>query len=495
MAPLRPDVLFAREWEWDSLVRFVEAPLDSCMLGLVYGRRRQGKTTLLQHLVTAYEGFYWQARDTEAADNLNELSAAYAAWAGLPNLRFATWDDAFKALTSQRPSPTPIVIDEVGRLIDKLPVLPSLIQSHLLPVGPAAKNNWTRLILCGSAFGQMRRLLDGRAPLRGRASLDLVVRPFDYRTAADFWGLSENPGAAFEHYSFVGGTPAYLGFASGERPKGGDVNGWVRRRLLAPGSALFREGRIVVTEDDALADQRLYWGLLGAIATGSRRWSDIERVLKVSATTLRAALTAVIDAGWVAQRHDPIRSQRSMYELLEPLVRFNRLIIEPNEHRLNAGLADRVWLDAKPMIATSVLAPQLEQLAWDWCLLYASADSLGGRASAVGPTSLPRALRGHDGQAIQHIDLAAVETTHRGGKRLMAIGEVKALTAPIGVGLLSRLDTAAESLVARPPEGLAVGDIRRILVSRSGFTGELERAVERRSDVELVDLHRLYHGE
>ena len=44
-------------------------------------------------------------------------------------------------------------------------------------------------------------------------------------------------------------------------------------------------------------------------------------------------------------------------------------------------------------------------------------------------------------------------------------------------------------------KGIDVEDLRRVLVSRSGFTGELERVAERRSDVALVDLHHLYHGE
>ena len=57
------------------------------------------------------------------------------------------------------------------------------------------------------------------------------------------------------------------------------------------------------------------------------------------------------------------------------------------------------------------------------------------------------------------------------------------------------LDVAAASLTTRPPQGIDVEDLRRVLVSRSGFTGELERVAERRSDVALVDLHHLYHGE
>jgi hypothetical protein len=51
-------------------------------------------------------------------------------------------------------------------------------------------------------------LLAGHAPLRGRASLELLVHPFGYRDAARFWGAADPELAALLH-SVVGGTPAY----------------------------------------------------------------------------------------------------------------------------------------------------------------------------------------------------------------------------------------------------------------------------------------------
>jgi uncharacterized protein len=83
-------------------------------------------------------------------------------------------------------------------------------------------------MLCGSAFGEMRRFIDGQAPLRGRAMLDSVVRAFDYRVMADYWGLKANPTAAFHLHSFIGGTPAYRVLAGADHPVDGDIDGWVQ---------------------------------------------------------------------------------------------------------------------------------------------------------------------------------------------------------------------------------------------------------------------------
>jgi uncharacterized protein len=486
MVAMKPTGLFDRDHEWERLGAFVASPLDGCLLGLVYGRRRQGKTTLLQHLCQVTDGFYWQADETEPAANLESLSTAWSSWSAAPGpIRFAAWEEAIEHLTRPKPRPTAMVLDEIGRVINKVPRLPSIIQRHLSPAGTTATNNWTRLVLCGSTFGQMRRLLDGAAPLRGRASLELVVQPFDYRTAAAFWGLEANPGAAFELYSYIGGTPAYRTLAAGELPNRG-VERWVLRRLLDPSSALFREGRIVVAEDSELADQQLYWGLLSAIAVGKRRWSDLDEALGAKRGSLHHALRTVIDAGWVARRDDPLRQKRSVYELREPLVRFHRLVIEPAEHRLLAGAdSRRVWLEAEPTVASLILGPQLEQLAADWAMLFAAHDTFGGSVTAAGPTSV----------GSMQIDLAAIERGARGAQRVLALGEVKAQQTRVGVTVVDRLDLACSELARSKVSSLQVTEpIKRVIVSRSGFTNDVRRLAERRDDIELVDLERLYTG-
>jgi uncharacterized protein len=194
----KPSHIFGRSAEWSALADFAAAgPPGQLRLGLVYGRRRQGKSMLTSELAEAMAGFHWEAIDTELADNLTELSRAWSAHTGAAGAsRFESWDDALRTILSADGQPRLVVLDEIQRVIGKLPTFPSLVQRIIGPPGLGDRTAQTRLLLCGSAFGEMRRLIDGRAPLRGRAMLDLVVRPFDYREAADYWGLTANPLAA-----------------------------------------------------------------------------------------------------------------------------------------------------------------------------------------------------------------------------------------------------------------------------------------------------------
>src|SRR5712691_9392974 len=70
-------------------------------------------------------------------------------------------------------------------------------------------------VLCGSAVTTMQALLSASAPLRGRAFLEMFVRPFGYREAADFWGVAHDPELAFRLHALVGGTPAYREMSGG----------------------------------------------------------------------------------------------------------------------------------------------------------------------------------------------------------------------------------------------------------------------------------------
>ncbi|WP_200902561.1 MULTISPECIES: hypothetical protein [Protofrankia] len=123
-----------------------------------------------------------------------------------------------------------------------------MIQNALSPRGRARRHSRTRLILCGSALTHMRGLLSASAPLRGRANTELMLHPSDFRDAAGLWGLTEQPDVALRVHALVGGTPAYLDFCARDAPDSADdVDPWVVRRLLSPASAMFREGRVLLS--------------------------------------------------------------------------------------------------------------------------------------------------------------------------------------------------------------------------------------------------------
>lgn len=489
MSITKPDVVFDRDLEWKSLAGFAASKHTGARLAIVYGRRRQGKTMLLEGLRDQTGGFYWQARQQSSTQNLESLSAALTGFlGGQPHpVRLASWEEAARTLASlgvDRGRPLPVLIDEVGYLVSANPGFPSHLQAAFTPLGPARRTGGARLVLCGSAFGQMRRLVAADAPLRGRADVELVIRPFDYRTAAAYWGVSSNPDVAFRLHALVGGTPAYKEFAAGDVPDDGDIDSWAAQHLLDESSPLFREGRLVVAEDPMLADQTLHWAVLGAVADGASRRGEITAAMGRPPTSLHHALTTLVDAGWVIGEPDPLRAKGARFLLDEPIVRTYRLVTEPNEARLALRRNGRaVWDDMQPTVRARVYGPHLERLTRVWVTGFASEDTLDARVLAVGPSTVRV-----DGTEHQ-IDVVATETTPRGGTRVAVVGEVKATQVPVGGDELDRLDRIVDAL------GGKASAARRLLVARAGFTAGLRRAAARRGDVVLVDLPRLYHGD
>lgn len=482
--------LFGRDEEWRSLTAFVTRPGPGVSLGMVYGRRRQGKTMLLESLCNVRDGFLWQAREQSATQNLRSLEHAIGEFTGTTP-RLENWDEAIEMLCAlHRPegrsaAPLPIVIDEVGYLLDSDPAFASRLQAALAPLRNSRRKSCVRLILCGSAFGQMRRLVDAGAPLRGRSQLDLVVRPFRFQESADFWGLANNPDLAFRLHALIGGTPAYREFAGREAPKKGNLDRWVIDNLLSASSPLMNEGRTVVGEDPALQDRALYWAVLGAVADGAASRGEITATLGRAPTALHHALTALVDADWIRVDQDPLRERASRYSLGEPIVRFYRLVAEPAGARLTQrrNAAD-VWAEAMVSVRSRIFAPHLEHLAIEWMILDADSATSGGPVARCGPSRIG------NGKHAYKLDLLATTADQRGVQKVSAVGEVKSGQERSGLDQLERLDAAValldQKLVAAPP--------KRVLFARSGFTRELEQRARLRTDVELVDLPRLYGG-
>jgi uncharacterized protein len=487
----RPIELFGREEEWESLTSFVERKGSGASVAMVYGRRRQGKTMLLEALCEAADGLLWQAREQSASQNLRSLELAIGVFTGVTP-RLESWDAAIEMLCElQRPNgahelPLPIVLDEVGYLLDADPGFASRLQAALAPLRNRRRKSAVRLVLCGSAFGQMRRLVDAGAPLRGRSQLDLVLRPFRFREAAEFWGLDNNPDLAFRLHALVGGTPAYREFAGGATPTKGDLDRWVIDQLLSVSSPLMNEGRTVVAEDPALHDRALYWAVLGAVADGATSRGDITKALGRPPTALHHALTALIEAGWLHVDQDPLRERSSRYSLGEPIVRFHRLVVEPAAARLTQRRkAAAVWAEAIVTVRSQIYAPHLEQVAREWVMTDADERTTGGPLTKCGPS------RVGTGKRVFALDLLATVADPRGVEKVSVVGEVKSGQERTGVDQLDRLDAAMLLLdpkrVSAPP--------KRLLVARSGFTRELEQRARTRPDVELVDLQRLYNGD
>ena len=89
--PGKPQHVFDRDREWDGLMRFAASPDPDARLGIVSGRRRQGKTYLLDAVASAVDGFFYSATEDTETDALANFGRALAEWTGGGRYAFAGW--------------------------------------------------------------------------------------------------------------------------------------------------------------------------------------------------------------------------------------------------------------------------------------------------------------------------------------------------------------------------------------------------------------------
>jgi uncharacterized protein len=95
---LKPAEVFDRDFEWSALSRFIGDDQPGATLGIVTGRRRQGKTFLLEAVCEAAGGFYFGATEAADAESLRQIAAALTTRLGPPSpFHFAVPPAATKA--------------------------------------------------------------------------------------------------------------------------------------------------------------------------------------------------------------------------------------------------------------------------------------------------------------------------------------------------------------------------------------------------------------
>jgi hypothetical protein len=132
----KPDYLFGRESEWAGLASFAADDQPGATLGVVSGRRRQGKSYLLQALASVAGGIYFPALEVTEAVALRLFADELVRFTGAPVRPFRDWLEAVPALFwAVGGRPVPVVIDEFPFLVKASPELPSVIQRELGPGG------------------------------------------------------------------------------------------------------------------------------------------------------------------------------------------------------------------------------------------------------------------------------------------------------------------------------------------------------------------------
>lgn len=484
MVVVKPKHVFDRDREWQALVSFATDDRRGATLGVVSGRRRQGKSFLLQALTEAMDGLYFGATEATEAESLRLFTDALVRHLRRPVDPIRDWNDGARTLFRElRDKVVPVALDEFPFLSRVTPSLPSIIQRELGP-GGSGVDSTARLLLCGSAMSVMGGLLAGHAPLRGRAGLELVVRPFRFRDAADFWGITD-PLLAMQVHSVVGGTPAYRReFVRGDGPTNlDDFDAWVVGTVLNPETPLFREARYLLAEESDVRDPALYHSVLAAIATGNTTNGAIAGFIGRKSDQISHPLNVLEDSALIVREPDVFRPGRATYRIAEPLITFYEAIMRRRWPELEIGRAEAVWRASRASFLSQVVGPHFEALCREFAL-EAEADLYGELPAEVGSGVVNDPANRNQIQ-VDVVVFAAPEPGR--ARRVLSLGEAK-WGEVMDRRHVERLSRARDLLAVK---GFEVREARFACYSAAGFAGELRATAERES-VLLIDPQRIY---
>lgn len=395
---------------------------------LVWGRRRVGKTALLQRFAEERRSVFHLGSGRTEAGELEQLSRKVAAALPAPLRDLATspfrsWEEAFEHLAEQaRDEPLLLVLDEFPEMMTKSPELPGVLRAFL---DLSAGRTQLRILLCGSAMRTMRAIQEERAPLYGRFDLALQVHPFRPHEAAEML-----PGLPAEEraiaYGLLGGMPLYLSWW--------DQLGTVDDNLAAlagtPAAPIVLEGDLVLATESREGDQVA--DVLRAIAEGRTKHHEIADAIGTDPSRTLRDLQELR----LVERLQPVteaaRSRRRIYRITDNLVAFYLGVLGRYRDEINRGLG--------PTVLGAIRAGLDDHLGRPW--EDAFRDHLRRRAAEIDPQTVAVGpwwrLGGQD--EIDAVVLAGRE------RRPVLVGEAKWARVVNGGREVARLAAKAAAL-------------------------------------------------
>lgn len=463
---------YHREQQLADLNQLARA--DRAAFILVYGRRRVGKTSLLQHWA-AHSGspaFYWIAPRSATPDNLRtDLIREFWRWAAEPGTeveeapRYDSWLDVFRVVRRLIGDRRAILIlDEFPWAVESDPSLPSRLQAAWDTL--FKDRSRVCLILSGSHISALEKLLGSDAPLFGRMTGKLYVPPFTFAEITPFVPRY-SPEKRLAVYSIVGGIPDYLRQWNDRA----DLMPNVRELLLSDLSPLRNEADVIVS-DVLRRESPDYASVLSAVAQDHHEAGDIGSATLLPSYRVAQVLDTLIGLRLIEKRIrasvPPDRyslARNARYYLADPFLRFYYRMVEPNRLYLARHNYEPILRNFTEQLRPFVAAT-FEELCRLWTEVQGQAGRLPFRPEIVGSD-----WKGAHFQA----DVVAVDW--RQAKVL--VGEAKWGDRPVEVADYQALKERAEKVIARMPLGRKKAwEVHYAVFARRGFATDLLTAAK-----------------
>ncbi len=284
---------------------------------VMYGRRRVGKTTILQEFADHSNSIFFPAREKNDALNLEDFSKVVQYHFDQRFIAsFQSWEDAFDYIGEKIEQRTAIIIDEFPYIAEENPSIKSILQHT---IDHSWKNKNIFLILCGSSVSIMENEVMGRkSPLHDRQTSSLEIKPFDYLESSNFFPNYTNEEKLIA-YGILGGIPRYLeAFDSNE-----SIEKNIANKIIRNGAYLHEEPDNLLKAE--LRETNVYSSILSAIANGRNKIIDIANFIYEDRTKVAKYLITLQTLRLIEKRvpcMEPETSKKSIYVIKDNFFKF-----------------------------------------------------------------------------------------------------------------------------------------------------------------------------
>lgn len=471
-----------REAQLEELRALAER--EAPVLALLYGRRRVGKTFLLDHTWDEDRRFYFLAADTTAEQNRQELLRELASWSKseLSFEDYPTWRTVFRLLADMADvQPLVVVLDEFQYLMGDESVVSQLNAVWDREVG--ARN--LTLVLCGSEVATMEALESGDSPLFGRIGWRERLGPFDYFDAARM--VPDRPPREHAYlYGVFGGTPQYLSAID----RGEDLRDAVIRNLLSPRGQVHLQLENIIEQERGIRSTSEYRAVLAAVAAGNTELSRIANAAGLGdrRDAAKRALETLEGLELIRRERNfrPGRTAPWRFRISDNAIRFWYHFVHPNRSQLATDEAERVWDQRVQPALDSYMGKVFEDICREAYSRHHHGWGLPGVTDWSRWEGQDRNRRSIEIDIVAELD-----------DRKLLTGEIKWSTKPKGrdvhLGLLRDLEDLSRSAQAWAREALeSTSSQGHIYFSAAGFTADFIEEAGEDDRLYLLDLNDIF---
>ena len=317
---------------------------------VIYGRRRIGKTTLINEFVKDKNNIYFTGIEGNEKENLENLSKSIYENINKSHINsiFRNFEDALTAIFEESKNKRIVlIIDEYPYLASSYKAISSILQ---LLIDKYKESSKLFLILCGSSLSFMEeQVLGYKSPLYGRRTAQYKISKFDFFEFCEYY-KNFNIYDLVTIYGITGGIPLYMSLIDDKV----SVEENIKNNFFSSNAYLFEEPGNLIKQE--CREPMQYNSIIRAIATGYSKLSEISSKVGIDTSLCTSYINKLTSIG-IVKKEMPFESKnikKGIYKLEDSMFAFWYRFIPQNIALINMGASDKVYNNIKEQIPSYV---------------------------------------------------------------------------------------------------------------------------------------------